>query len=174
MTPNTWLFANLTYPQTLTLGESYGVSNSTQEGTLSSKGFGAFALNPHNWLVTHAAPLTLALSHKPLTLGGVGSYESLAQSLWSGLPDVRFKPISLTPSAENKCTSVQELRAGLARLASAITDTEYLNDWRALKLEREVWRSVDTLGSARRHWLFRQKHYSTFYEPATMINKVST
>jgi hypothetical protein len=50
---------------------------------------------------------------------------------------------------------------------------DYLNDWRELRLEREIWRSIDDLAAARKHWLFRKKYYSNFYEPTSLISKVS-
>jgi hypothetical protein len=50
---------------------------------------------------------------------------------------------------------------------------DYLNDWRQLKLERELWRSIDDLSTARKHWLLRKRYYANFYAPASLINKVS-
>lgn len=62
----------------------------------------------------------------------------------------------------------------LAHYQQKLIQTDYLNDWRALKLEREVWRSLDTLTAAKRHWHLRQHYYTQLTEPQALINKVST
>ena len=49
-----------------------------------------------------------------------------------------------------------------------------LQDWRELKLEREVWRSLDLLGQSRQSLSFRRKYYAELFEPASMTSKVST
>lgn len=66
------------------------------------------------------------------------------------------------------------LRNAATSFCMALWRVDYLNDWRELKLEREVWRSIDSLASARGHLLFKKKYYSTFYEPTSLVNKVST
>jgi hypothetical protein len=48
-----------------------------------------------------------------------------------------------------------------------------LQDWRLLKLEREVWRTVDMLTLARQSAFYRKKFYSNFYDPASLVSKVS-
>ena len=60
-----------------------------------------------------------------------------------------------------------------AQYGSKLEQCDMLSDWRALKLEREVWRSIDDLTTARQHWLERKRTYSYFYQPSTIINKVS-
>ena len=54
-----------------------------------------------------------------------------------------------------------------------LLNMDYFLDWKELRLEREIWRSIDDLSLARRHWLLRKKYYANFYEPETLINKVS-
>lgn len=49
----------------------------------------------------------------------------------------------------------------------------YLLDWQEIKFEREIWRSADDMSIARRHWLMRKKYFANFYEPETLISKVS-
>jgi len=49
-----------------------------------------------------------------------------------------------------------------------------LADWRELKLEREVWRSLDLLTHGRQALVFRRKYYADLFEPAAMTSKVST
>jgi hypothetical protein len=51
---------------------------------------------------------------------------------------------------------------------------DYLKDWQELKFEREVWRSLDSLGLGRRHWVERQHYYANFYSPSSTVNKIST
>jgi len=51
---------------------------------------------------------------------------------------------------------------------------DYFLDWRELKLEREVWRSLDMLNASRRQLNFRKKYYADLFEPASVTNKVST
>jgi hypothetical protein len=51
---------------------------------------------------------------------------------------------------------------------------DYLKDWQELKFEREVWRSLDSLGLGRRHWVERQHYYANFYSPSATVNKIST
>lgn len=46
-------------------------------------------------------------------------------------------------------------------------------DWRTLKLEREVWRSIDWLTTAKRHWFVGRQTYANFFEPAASTGKVS-
>jgi len=53
-------------------------------------------------------------------------------------------------------------------------DIDYFLDWRELKLEREVWRSLDMLSMSRRQLNFRKKYYADLFEPASVTNKVST
>jgi cytochrome c oxidase subunit 1 len=69
--------------------------------------------------------------------------------------------------------SLHATRAMLKQYYHLLGNLDYLNDWRELKFEREIWRSVDDLSAARKHWLFRKKYYSNFYEPSSLINKVS-
>jgi hypothetical protein len=46
-------------------------------------------------------------------------------------------------------------------------------DWRELKLERELWRSLDLLGLSRQPAFFRRKYYANFFEPASLASRVS-
>jgi len=64
-------------------------------------------------------------------------------------------------------------RLYLQQYYSSLLAFDYLNDWRTLKLERELWRSIDNLSTARKHWLLRKRYYANFHAPATLINKVS-
>ena len=56
---------------------------------------------------------------------------------------------------------------------NSLIDIDYLFDWQELHLEREVWRSADDLSIARRHWQLRKLYFANFFEPDTLINKVS-
>jgi len=51
---------------------------------------------------------------------------------------------------------------------------DYFADWRELKLEREVWRTLDMLSTARQSLTFRKKYYADLFEPASITSKVST
>jgi heme/copper-type cytochrome/quinol oxidase subunit 1 len=51
---------------------------------------------------------------------------------------------------------------------------DYFLDWRELKLEREVWRSLDMLNLSRQQLNFRKKYYADLFQPASITNKVST
>jgi heme/copper-type cytochrome/quinol oxidase subunit 1 len=53
-------------------------------------------------------------------------------------------------------------------------NNSFFNDWRNLKFERETWRSFDDLFLAKKHWNLRKRYYSTFFEPISVINKVSS
>ena len=47
-------------------------------------------------------------------------------------------------------------------------------DWRELKLEREVWRSLDFLLLNTVSLVKRHRYYTDFFEPSFMTSKVST
>jgi hypothetical protein len=51
---------------------------------------------------------------------------------------------------------------------------DYFLDWRELKLERELWRSLDVLNMSRQQLNFRKKYYADLFEPTSITNKVST
>jgi heme/copper-type cytochrome/quinol oxidase subunit 1 len=51
---------------------------------------------------------------------------------------------------------------------------DFLMDWRGLKLEREVWRSLDLLSQSRQSLTFRRKFYADLFEPTSVASKVST
>lgn len=51
--------------------------------------------------------------------------------------------------------------------------TDVTMDWRALKLERELWRSADFLGQGLQTFLFRRRYYTDLLSPSTLVNKVS-
>lgn len=57
--------------------------------------------------------------------------------------------------------------AGVAQLS-------LLADWRELKLEREVWRSLDLLAMQTQLGGQRRRYYTDFFEPALLTSKVST
>jgi len=56
----------------------------------------------------------------------------------------------------------------------SIFSFDYFLDWRELKLEREVWRSLDILNMSRQQLNFRKKYYADLFEPASITNKVSS
>ena len=106
-----------------------------------------------------------ALRNPLLMLTRPSSIAPIAQQL-STNPEVVFCPTT-------GIGGLHSVRLFLAQYYSALCSLDYVNDWRALKLERETWRSVDDLGAARRHWLSRKKYYATVQNPSTLINKVS-
>jgi len=61
----------------------------------------------------------------------------------------------------------------LPSLSSFFLKLDALQDWRFLKLEREIWRTADMLTMARQSAFYRKKFYSNFYDPASLISKVS-
>jgi hypothetical protein len=65
------------------------------------------------------------------------------------------------------------LEPQLPSLGSFFLKLEALQDWRFLKLEREVWRTIDMLTLARQSSFYRKKFYSNFYDPASLASKVS-
>lgn len=71
------------------------------------------------------------------------------------------------------CLGLGAIHAARALTLSTSPVYDYLADWRELKLEREVWRSVDLLGLVREGVLGRQKYYSGFYEPAAAASHAS-
>lgn len=81
------------------------------------------------------------------------------------LPGIVINPIGTIESVKYK--------THLLQYYYKLLSLDYLNDWRCLKFEREIWRSIDNLSLARKHWLSRSKFYSSFYSPASFINKVS-
>jgi heme/copper-type cytochrome/quinol oxidase subunit 1 len=63
---------------------------------------------------------------------------------------------------------------GQRRLAlSNVIDHQLSQDWRALKLERELWRSSDFLGQGLQTFWFRRRYYTNLMSPSTLVNKVS-
>jgi len=102
-----------------------------------------------------------SVSANPAQVLGLGDLTTLA------LEHAAFSSSAIAPGAYFRAEVVRAFTKALWRL-------DYLNDWRELKLEREIWRSVDTLSGARHHLLFRKKYYSNFYEPTSLLNKVST
>jgi hypothetical protein len=57
--------------------------------------------------------------------------------------------------------------------ATPTTGIEAGADWRALKLEREVWRSSDFLGQGLQTFWYRRRYYTNLLSPSTLVNKVS-
>lgn len=49
----------------------------------------------------------------------------------------------------------------------------FLMDWRELKLEREVWRSLDMLNLGQQAVYARRRYYTPLLEPAATLSKVS-
>lgn len=104
--------------------------------------------------------------------------------LVKGSPQPKFPTVDFTLNAIAAWASAkapllafaedQQLRDMTIGYCLALWRADYLNDWRELKLEREIWRSIDSLAGARNHLMFRKKYYSNFYEPGSLINKVST
>jgi cytochrome c oxidase subunit 1 len=54
-----------------------------------------------------------------------------------------------------------------------LTGNDITMDWRALKLERELWRSADFLGQGLQTFWFRRRYYTNLFSPSTLVNKVS-
>lgn len=69
--------------------------------------------------------------------------------------------------------SLKNLKLYIDIYVKTLINVDYFLDWRELRLERDIWRSVDDLSIARRHWNLRKKYFSNFYEPETLISKVS-
>lgn len=65
------------------------------------------------------------------------------------------------------------MSSDLLSLAQYYRRIELAQDWRSLKLEREVWRTVDMLTMAKQSGYYRKKYYSNFYDPASLVSKVS-
>jgi hypothetical protein len=93
-----------------------------------------------------------------LSAGGVAKVSPLAA------PAV---PLFLGLSAENA-------RKGAGMGAQDEAWGALLQDWRELKLEREVWRSLDLLSQSRQSLSFRRKYYADLFEPTALTSKVST
>jgi len=51
----------------------------------------------------------------------------------------------------NVSSGVCSARLMLQQYCHLVGNLDYLNDWRGLKLEREIWRSVDDFSAARKH-----------------------
>jgi hypothetical protein len=88
-------------------------------------------------------------------------------------------PLWVTPhgvgsSAATVSSGAQSLASFVALPTQAGVRYDVLQDWRELKLEREVWRSLDLLGLGRQSLAFRQKYYADLFEPASMTSKVSS
>lgn len=56
---------------------------------------------------------------------------------------------------------------------TSLRGEDLASDWRALKLERELWRSADFLGQGLQTFLFRRRYYTNLFSPSTLVNKVS-
>jgi len=70
------------------------------------------------------------------------------------------------------CASAVAAQVTAANSAQAHFD--YVADWRELRLEREVWRSLDLLNSSRVSQTHRPRFYSSLYSPALTSLKVSS
>jgi len=84
----------------------------------------------------------------------------------------RFDSIFLNFN-KNSFLSLRNFRLILDQYVKNLINMDYFLDWRELRLERDVWRSSDDLSIARRHWQLRKKYYANFYEPESLISKVS-
>jgi len=84
----------------------------------------------------------------------------------------KLNSANLTLNFKSQVSS-KNLRLYIDYYTKLLTNDNYFFDWRELRLERDVWRSIDDLSIARRHWLLRKKYFSNFYEPETLISKVS-
>ena len=73
----------------------------------------------------------------------------------------------------NNIVSLKNIRSYVDIYVKLLLNLDYFLDWRELRLERDIWRSVDDLSLARRHWNLRKKYFANFYEPETLISKVS-
>jgi hypothetical protein len=117
--------------------------------------------------------------------GGLSSYIGVAdkRNSWAMLDSGLISKFITEPIIRNNgvtgsssiffLSQLQTTRLLLRQYYSLLGNLDYLNDWRDLKLEREVWRSADDLATARKHWLLRKRYYASFYEPTSLINKVS-
>jgi hypothetical protein len=106
-------------------------------------------------------------------------FENRFPSLWSAI-----RPLSLSDFLSTGVfapfVKSFEVQSQLGSLAPSLPDLnsiflgfELLQDWRCLKLEREVWRTIDMLSLAQQSSLYRRKFYSNFYDPASLASKVS-
>jgi hypothetical protein len=134
--------------------------------------------------VKNAAILDRVISNLGV-VGGLSSYVGIADrgNSWAMLDSSLIFKFITEPIVRNSgvtgsssiffLSQLQTTRLLLKQYYSLLGNLDYLNDWRDLKLEREVWRSADDLATARKHWLLRKKYYASFYEPTSLINKVS-
>lgn len=99
-----------------------------------------------------------ASQQQPATLGLSPNHISTAGTFAATLPVMPVEGGSRFPAA------------GTLKHASL----DFLADWRELKLEREVWRSLDFLSQSRQALAFRRRYYADLFEPAQMTSKVST
>lgn len=93
-------------------------------------------------------------------------YSVFAKS-WLNLPLAEISTLGDVLASQEPSLNPKFLTAGHATV-------EFWNDWRALKLEREVWRTVDMLSLAKQQLTFRKKFYADLFNPASLTNKVST
>ncbi len=98
---------------------------------------------------------------------GVGAAATTPTPLW-------VTPHGVGSSAATVSSGAQSLGSFVALPTQAGVRYDVLQDWRELKLEREVWRSLDLLGLGRQSLAFRQKYYADLFEPASMTSKVSS
>jgi hypothetical protein len=134
--------------------------------------------------VKNAAVLDRVISNLGVC-GGLASYIGIAdrRNNWAMLDDGLISKYITEPITRNSgvtgsssiffLSQLQTTRLLLKQYYSLLGNLDYLNDWRDLKLEREIWRSADDLATARKHWLLRKRYYASFYEPTSLINKVS-
>lgn len=130
------------------------------------------------------ASLRVALENRAVLAGGSTepTWLSFSNDLTRGLASSAFQVaadvVEGTPGA-----GISTPEAGVGSLGTPVrartssheeTLTGLLQDWRELKLEREVWRSLDLLGQSRQSLSFRRKYYAELFEPASMTSKVST
>ena len=67
----------------------------------------------------------------------------------------------------------RRLAAGAPAARTPQLDIAAAADWRALKLERELWRSSDFLGQGLQTFWHRRRYYTNLLSPSTLVNKVS-
>jgi hypothetical protein len=93
-------------------------------------------------------------------------------STWApGFSGGRLAPLGFTSAGSTSLLSWG--RGLLAQQTHASEVADYWGDWRELKLEREVWRTLDLLTVARQQAGYRRKFYSNFFEPARLASQVT-
>jgi len=135
---------------------------------------------PAAWVSGPLAPETgalglLAARAYPLlsrnAYGSITPTEPAAGYNWGGRDTAQLSPGSALSAA--RAGSVTWGGSVAMAPATPTTGIEAGADWRALKLEREVWRSSDFLGQGLQTFWYRRRYYTNLLSPSTLVNKVS-